>query len=290
MKAIIFGVSGQDGHYLTEICRENSVEVFGVSRSAGKWIAGDVASFEFVDQIVRDIRPDYIFHLAANSTTQHEALLENHSAIVIGAFNILDSATRHTPNARIFLCGSGLQFKNTGNPISENDIFEARDAYSVARIQSVYLARYYRLLGAKVYIGYFFNHDSPLRTERHVNQKIASAIKRIATGSREKLLIGNMKVMKEFSFARDIMQAVWLLVNQDVISEVVVGSGIAYSIEDYAKACFSRVNLNYLDHVEEEEGFSPDYKILISSPKLIMNLGWSPKFDFNGLIDIMMRT
>src|SRR5205085_129762 len=144
--------------------------------------------------------PDYIFHLAANSTTRHEAVFDNHAAISTGAINILEAAYRHSFQSRVFLSGSAAQFENDGTPIDEDTPFAALNPYAVSRIHSVYAGRYYRSLTLKVYVGYFFNHDSPLRTERHVNQKIALAARKIAAGSREKLEIGDASVKKEFNF------------------------------------------------------------------------------------------
>src|SRR5258706_5661682 len=130
-------------------------------------------------------QPKYIFHLAANSTTSHYALFDNHIAISTGTINILEAVKQVSPDTKVFLSGSGLQFVNKNIPIKETDEFEASSAYSVARIHSVYAARYYRSLGIKVYVGYFFNHESPRRTERHISKMIAEAVKRIAKGSTE---------------------------------------------------------------------------------------------------------
>jgi GDPmannose 4,6-dehydratase len=138
MKAVIFGASGQDGFYLQKLLFKNSIEVISISRSIGPWLIGDVGNYAFVESIIKDNQPDYIFHLAANSTTNHQALFENHATICNGTINILESAKIHSPHSKIFISGSGLQFVNIGKPISEVDQFEARDAYSIARIQSVY--------------------------------------------------------------------------------------------------------------------------------------------------------
>ena len=121
--------------------------------------------------------PDVIFHLAANSTTKHEALRENHETIVTGTLNILESVLCHSPETRVFIVGSGLQFKNSGLPISEDSEFDAASAYAVARIQSVYVARYFRRLGVRVYVGYLFHHESPFRHPHHVSKVIVDGVK-----------------------------------------------------------------------------------------------------------------
>src|SRR5690606_4581949 len=103
-----------------------------------------------------------------------------------------------------------LQFKNENKPIKETDPFEARDAYSVSRIQSVYAARYFKnIFDLKVYVGYFFNHDSPMRSERHIAKKISTAARRIQKGSNEKLSIGDLSVIKEWTYAGDVVEGIW---------------------------------------------------------------------------------
>src|SRR4029079_12519546 len=114
--------------------------------------------------------------------------------------------------------------------ISETDPFEASSIYAVNRIHTVYAARYYRALGVKAYVGYFFNHDIPLRSERHINKKIIEAAKRIAAGSKEKLEIADVNVKKEFGFAGDIVKGIWSLVDQDTVPEAMIGTGKAYAI------------------------------------------------------------
>ena len=214
---------------------------------------------------------------------------ENYQTIVTGTLNILEAVKTISPSTKIFIAGSGLQFKNEGRPISETNVFEARDAYSMNRIQSVYAVRYYRSLGIKTYIGYLFNHDSPLRTERHMSKKITEALKRIAAGSKEKLEIGNIHAIKEYSFAGDIVNAIWTLVNQDNVHEVVIGSGKGYSIEDWLQQCFSIVGLNWKDHVVLKKDFVSDYEKLVSDPSLLFSLGWKPETTFEQLASMMMQ-
>ena len=164
---IIFGANGQDGYYLSELYRRQGCEVLGISRT-GDWLRGDVASFELVEELVRSRKPDVIFHLAATSTTHHDALFENHKTIGTGTLNILEAVYRWHPGCKVFLTGSGLQFTNRGEPIYETDPFDASSAYSVERIHSVYSARYFRTLGVRVYVGYLFHHESPLRKPTHI--------------------------------------------------------------------------------------------------------------------------
>jgi len=287
MKAIIFGITGQDGFYLRKLLTEQKVSVIGISRNEGDF-AGDVANFEFVNNLLKTNRPDFIFHLAANSTTRHDALFENHETISTGTLNILESVNRHCPQCKVFLSGSGLQFLNTGVPINESSPFVASNAYNISRIQSVYAARYYRTLGINVYVGYFFNHESPLRSIRHVSKMIVEAVKRISRGSNEIIEIGNLSTRKEWTYAGDVVNAVWRLVNQDTVFETVIGSGKAYSIQDWIEICFGLISRNWTAFVKQKENFQSEYEILVSDPGLIKSLGWKPDVPIKKLAEIML--
>lgn len=287
MTAIIFGANGQDGFYLTGALTGKGYEVTGVSRSGG-FITADISDFEAVKHLVNTYRPHYIFHLAANSTTAHEALFDNHKAISTGTVNILEAVKQVSPVTKVFLSGSGLQFANNNVPIKETDPFDASSAYAVARIHSVYAARYYRKLGIKVYVGYLFNHESPRRTERHVSKMIAGAVKRIAEGSSEIIEIGDLNVRKEWAFAGDIVRAVICLVEQDAVFEAVISCGAGYTIKDYVQKCFEYAGKDWKQYVKEKDSFTPQYRSLVGDPSTIFSLGWKPEYDLNDLVKMML--
>ena len=288
MAAIIFGANGQDGFYLSALLQKKGIEVVPVSRS-GTSIKADVANLEEIKKIIRNYKPEYIFHLAANSTTRHDALFENHAAISTGTLNILEAVKTIHPTAKVFISGSGLQFKNEGDPIKETDPFEARDAYSVSRIHSVYAARYYRSVGIKTYAGYFFNHDSPRRTPRHISKMIANAVSNIAKGKEEMIEIGDMSVKKEWGFAGDIVEAIWTLVQQDDVFEATLGTGEAYSIKDYIENCFALIGKDWTRYVKAKGGFNAEYSQLVSNPATIFSLGWKPQTSFTELAKLMLN-
>ncbi|MDI6791961.1 MAG: GDP-mannose 4,6-dehydratase [bacterium] len=289
MPVIIFGANCQDGYYLENLYYSKSVDVISVSRS-GIGIQGDVANRGFVERLVRTYLPSAIFHLAANSTTRHEAIFENHATISTGTLNILESVKKHSPSSKVFITGSGLQFRNTGQPISENDAFEAITPYSVARIQSVYTARYFRSLGIRAYVGYLFHHESPLRKEHHVSKMIALAVQRIASGSDESIEIGDMSVQKEWAFAGDVAQGILTLVEQDDQFEATIGTGITYTIQDWLEQCFSIIKKDWRSHVRQRTGFTTEYKRLVSDPTTIHSLGWKPEITFHELAQMMVAT
>ncbi len=285
--ALIFGANGQDGFYLSELLKRNHINVKGISRS-GDWTHADISNYDEVTAIIKHDKPDYIFHLAANSTTRHEALFENHATISTGTLNILEAVKQFSPGTKVFLSGSGLQFKNKGQPIKETDPFEATSTYAISRIQSVYAARYYRSLGIRVYFGYFFNHESPMRPERHMSKKIACAVNRIAAGSDEKLEIGDISVRKEWAYAGDIVKGVFTLIQQEHVFEATIGCGLAYSIEDWLEQCFGLVKKDWRDHVTQRNDFISEYRILVADPSTMFSLGWKPEISFSSLAKMMV--
>jgi len=287
VSAIIFGANGQDGYYLSNLLKEKGMDIIGVSRKNSDETF-DVAEYLSVKEIINKYHPEYIFHLAANSTTRHDAFFENHATICNGTNNILEAVKSVSPHSKVFISGSGLQFQNNEMPINETDAFEARDAYSVCRIQSVYAARYYRSLGIKTYVGYFFNHDSPARTDRHISKFIANTARRVSKGENIQIEIGDVSVQKEWTFAGDMVNAIWTLVEQDVVSEAVLGSGKSYSIEQYLSECFSLIGKNWQEYVTIKQGFHPEYKILVSDPATIFSLGWRPKISISQLAQMMI--
>lgn len=285
-KAIIFGITGQDGFYLQERLQKSGYQVLGVSRATG----GDVAKRSCVEALVREHQPDYVFHLAARSTTRHEALFENHETISTGTLHILEAVKNFAPACRVFITGSGVQFVNKGLPLSENDPFAPLSAYAVARIHSVYAARYYRSLGIQAYVGYLFHHESPLRKPDHLCKKIADLAKRVKAGSCEQISIGDSSVRKEVGFAGDIVGGIWTLVQQDAVFEAAIGTGVAYSIQEWIELCFEKVGRDWRNHVTlRADGFVPEYPVLVSDPATIFSLGWRPMADIHALVDMMLE-
>jgi GDPmannose 4,6-dehydratase len=288
MRALVFGANGQDGYYLAQLCKTLGIECIGISRS-GNWHQGDISNYQQVEQLVRHYSPDYIFHLAANSTTRHDVLFENHQTISTGTLNVLEAVYQHSPKTKVFIAGSGLQFENKGEPISEKTPFAATSPYAVARIQSVYAARYYRSLGISTYVGYLFHHESPQRKDNHISKKIILATKRIASGSEEIIELGDITVEKEWAFAGDIVEGILKLVRQDQIFEAVIGTGVAYSIQNWLEECFALIDKNWSDHVHLKTDFTPDFNRLVSDPSVIKTLDWEPTMSLHELACMMFQ-
>lgn len=138
----------------------------------------------------------------------------------------------------------------------------------------MYLARYFRSIGIQTYVGYLFHHESPLRNERHVCQRIATAAHRIAKGSKEIIELGDISVRKEWTYAGDIAEGIMTLIEQDEVFEVVIGSGQSYSIENWLDECFKLVNKDWRHYVVCRENFKSDYPIMVSNPVTINSIGW----------------
>ena len=285
--ALIFGASGQDGGYLEQLLCQKGLKVVSTSRRDLQNRC-DVGDFSQVQTIVQHYRPDYLFHLAANSSSRHEATFENQRSIVDGSLNVLEAVKLHSPQARVFLSGSALQFFNSGEPIDEFSQFEASSSYSAQRIASVYMARYFRdKHGLRTYIGYFFHHDSPRRGPHHVAQKIAQAAIRIASGEKILLELDNIGVRKEWTFAGDAMEAVWLLVNQENHFEAVIGSGKLHSVREWGELCFQMCGLNWEEHLAQSRKFKSESPSFVSNPARLFSMGWRTKTSFHDLARLM---
>jgi GDPmannose 4,6-dehydratase len=291
LTAIIFGISGQDGYYLCELLKKKNINVIGVSRNNKNYLQGDVSDYSFVKKMISAEQPDYIFHLAAISSTKHDCLFENHATISTGTLNILEIVRVYSSHTKVFISGSAMQFENNGLPINEKTPFDPNSAYSCSRIDSVYTSRYFRnKFNIKVYVGYFFNHDSPLRAINHINQEIIDTAFKIKNGIKDKIIIGNPEIEKEFNFAGDIVKAIWYLIQQDEIFEAVIGSGKVYSIYDWAKYVFSKFDLELNKFLVIDNKFKTEYNKLQSDPRLIKSIGWKPTIDFYELANLMINS
>ena len=285
--AIIFGASGQDGYFLNKLLEGKSINVIKVSRNRNI-IKGDISHENMVFSIVERIKPDYIFHFAATSSVQHKHLFDNHKSISTGTLNILEACLKFSIKTKIFLTGSAEQFLNESKPINEKTNFYPNNHYSVERIYSCHLARYYRNhFSMKIYIGYLFHHDSEYSKQNHLNGRIVDFVKKIEIKKPTKLLIGDFRIEKEFNYAKDIIDAIWLLINQNYIFETVIGSGKPYPISDWLELAFTKRKLDWKEWIELDPEYQKPYDKLFSDPSLIKSLGWEPKIDKDGLLNLM---
>lgn len=288
--AIIFGANGQDGYYLRQLLEASKIRVRSVSRSEGSWTRGDVGDRELVRSLIQSDMPDMIFHLAANSSVSHELLWEHQHTILKGTLNILECVYEFSPRSAVFITGSGLQFENKGEPIKATDPFFAGDCYSMARIQSVYAARYYREKGMTVKTGYLFHHDSPFRKARHLNRMIVDAAQAVKKGKKTELEIGDITVEKEFGYAGDIAKGIFQLMQQNELQEACIGTGKAWPVEKWLDTCFSLAGANWKDHVNIGTDFIPSFKRLVADPSDMEKIGWKAEVDIETLANLMMKS
>jgi GDPmannose 4,6-dehydratase len=285
-RALIFGAKGQDGAYLRRLLEMDGYQVIALSRSE-HGSDGDISLRASVERQIHNYRPEQIYHLAANSTTRHEAAFDNHAAICTGTLNLLEAVRVLSPDSKVFLCGSSIQFENRGEPIHESCAFIFDNYYAVARTHAVHTARYYRSLGVGAYVGYLFHHDSPERRERHLSQKIVRAAARIYKGSQERLVLGSLGTVKEWGYAGDIMAGAKHLLSQDEVYEAVIGTGEGYAVRDWVSQCFQFFDLDWQEHVDLIPGFTPEYKYMVSDPSTMRLLGWRHQTAFRALSKLM---
>lgn len=278
--AIITGSNGQDGYYLQELLKRQNVDAILVPRASGI----DLANSATVDDLIASTRPDFIFHLAANSTVNHAAAQQNHEVIADGSFNLLESVLRWASECRVFLAGSAYQFKNEGEPIKETDAEDTTSVYCAARVYGRMLANAYRSMGVSVHYGILFHHDSPRRGAQHLSQKIAAAAR-----NKQNIEIGDLRVVKEWTHAADTVEAMWTLVNQSRIWEANIGTGIGHSIEDFVEACFAAAGLDYRHYVTTTPGYSAPYRRLTCDPSRIYRTGWKPRHGLEYLAEQMVN-
>lgn len=284
--ALIFGASGQDGPYVAAACRARGLEVVAVSRRGP--VVGDVGSQECVETLVQAHRPSLLFQLAADSALDHDLLGGHRRTIVDGTLFALEAVERFAPACRVFVPGSGLQFRNSGAPLGADAPFAATSAYAWARIAAVEAARYYRGRGVRVQVGYLFHHESPRRSPRHLSQTIVQGAARIAAGQRESLAIGDLEVEREWTFAGDVVEGMLVLLDHDHVPEAVIASGEALPVRAFVAEVFRRHGLDWREHVRPRPGYRAPFRRLVGDPAPLRSLGWAPRVGLGALVAQMV--
>ncbi len=310
-KALIVGVTGQDGAYLAQLLLAKGYEVHGSSRDAEATslerlvkldIAADVqmhsvppADFRSVVQVIERVQPDEIYNFAGQSSVafSFDQPVETIESIVNGTLNILE-AIRHSSLAiRFYNAGSSECFGDTGEmPADERTVFRPRSPYGIAKAASISLTANYReAYGLFAFSGLLFNHESPLRHERFVTRKITAAAARIAAGSRERLKLGNLSIRRDWGWAPDYVDAMWRMMQQPKPDDYVVATGQANRLEDFVDAAFADAGLDWRDHVDQDPALHRPTDISCSvgnAQKAKRELGWMPQVDFRGIVSRMM--
>lgn len=295
--ALICGVSGQDGAYLARLLLEKGYVVFGTSRDAQgssfaklqllgikdrvKYLSMIPEDFRSVLVALRKSNPDEIYYLAGQSSVglSFEQPAETIQSFTMGTLNLLEGIRMLEKNTRFYNAGSSECFGDTqGKPANELTPFNPMSPYAIAKGSATWLVRNYRdAYGLFACTGILFNHESLLRPERFVTQKIIQAVKRIANGSSEKLILGRLDVSRDWGWAPEYVEAMWLMLKQDWPSDFVIATGESISLEEFVQAAFDQANLDWMQHVVQDKSlFRPnDLQISSADPTNAENiLGW----------------
>lgn len=295
--ALICGVSGQDGGYLAKLLISKGYVVWGTSRDAQgtafinlkklgihgqvKLLSMVPEDFRSVFTAVKQSAPDEIYFLAGQSSVglSFEQPAETIQSVVIGTLNMLEACRMTELEIRLYHAGSSECFGDTqGQPANEQTPFHPRSPYAVAKASAFWLVDNYReAYSLFACTGILFNHESPLRQSRFVTQKIISTAKRIASGSGETLRLGRIDIARDWGWAPEYVEAMWLMLQQDTPDDFVIATGQTYSLEDFVRLSFSAFDLDWRMHVKQSDEFLRPTDLLVSSAdpsKAKDALGW----------------
>jgi GDPmannose 4,6-dehydratase len=306
--ALITGITGQDGSYLAELLLAKGYEVHGIIRRSSTFGTqriehifdrlhlhyGDVTDGGAMARIVAEIEPDELYNLAAQSHVRVSFDQPHYTAeaVALGALNVLEAA-RAVPCCRVYQASSSEMYGQVvETPQRETTPFRPRSPYGVAKVYAHWITVNYReSYGMHASCGILFNHESPRRGETFVTRKITRAAARIARGEQDKLYLGNLDARRDWGYAADYVEAMWLMLQEDDPDDYVIATGETHSVREFCERAFAHVGLDYRDHVEIDERYyrPAEVDLLLGDPsKARRQLGWVPKVTFEGLVAGMM--
>jgi GDPmannose 4,6-dehydratase len=298
MKALITGITGQDGWYLTEFLQSKNYEVFGIARRSthrGEMphcdiFTADVTDASAIAKVVTDLRPDEIYNLAAQSHVGDSFKCPGHTWDVNarGALNVLEAA--RNVGAAFYQASTSELFGISPSPQDERTAMLPRSPYAVSKLSAYWATINYReAYGMRTANGILFNHESPRRGKDFVTQKVCRHAAYVANGGKKKLGLGNLDARRDWGHAQDYVRAMWLALRNG--GEYVVATGESHSVQDLCKLAYHCVGLNWEDWVEVDHSFIRPAEVpdLRGNPKKIENLGWERCYDFQGLIFEMVK-
>jgi GDPmannose 4,6-dehydratase len=309
--ALITGITGQDGSYLAELLLEKGYRVVGLKRRTSnihtpnidhlfKHPNFEVRYFSLEDassiyRLLDEYQPDEIYNLAAQSHVRvsFETPEETVSGIVLGTTRLLEAARLIVPNVKFYQASSSEMFgANTEVPQSETTRFEPASPYACAKLFGHNMMRHYRERGMFACSGILFNHESPRRGENFVTRKISRAAARIKMGLQTELKLGNLDAKRDWGFAGDYVEAMWLMLQHDTPDDYVIATGETYSVKEYLEKTFEIARLDVDKYVSiDERLFRPEeVPLLLGDPtKAKAVLGWEPKVKFDQLVRMMFE-
>lgn len=321
-KALITGVTGQDGSYLAEFLLCKDYEVHGIIRKSSSFNTGriegiyqdphqeevrfslhygDLCDGTVLRRVLERVRPDEVYNLGAQSHVKvsFEEPEYTVDVVAMGTLRLLeairDFRERTGQDVRLYQAGSSEMYgKVAETPQSESTPFHPRSPYAAAKVyahwQTVNYREAYNLFACN---GILFNHESPRRGETFVTRKITRAATRIKLGLQEKLYLGNLEARRDWGFAGDYIEAMWLMLQQDEPDDYVIATGKNYSVKEFLSEVFSRLDMDWEEHVKTDARYFRPAEVdeLLGNPeKAFKKLGWKPKVDFNGLIEMMIES
>ena len=308
MKSVLIcGVSGQDGAYLSKFLIEKGYKVFGASRDAETSsfsklkklgifdevhkVSVNINDFRSVLQSIQHIKPIEIYNLAGQSSVglSFEQPVEALESISVGTLNLLEAIRFSGLPIKFYNAGSSECFGDTGtNLADENTPFKPRSPYAVAKASAFWqVANYREAYNIKACTGILFNHESPLRQERYVTQKIVLAACRIAKGSKEVLSLGNIEIARDWGWAPEYVEAMWMMMQNEIPDDYVIASGRTVTLSYFVEKVFCYLGLNWKDHVKIDNSLlrPTDIKANYANPsKALKNLGWKAKLTIEDII------
>jgi len=312
-RALITGVTGQDGAYLSQLLLEKGYEVFGMARrtSTGgfqdarlRWLGvvdrvtivdGDLHDVSSMLRLLKDIEPDEVYNLAAQSfvgTSWHQPILTG-QVTALGVTNILEAVRLARPHARFYQASSSEMFGKIQHAHqSEATPFYPRSPYAVAKLYGHWITVNYReSFGLHASSGILFNHESPLRGIEFVTRKVTDGVARIKLGLADKLSLGNIDAKRDWGHARDYVRAMWLMLQQDEADDYVVATGRTTTVRDMCRVAFDHVGLAMDEHLHIDPAlFRPaEVEVLLGDPaKATAKLGWRSEISLEQMISEMV--
>ena len=312
MRSLICGISGQDGAYLAQLLLKKGYAVTGTSRNAATAASGNLSRLGILNQVqlmsmptheprgvldvLRKTEADEIYNLSGQSSVgmSFEQPAETLDSIIGGNLNILEAIRALGQPTRFYNAGSGECFGETPPAgASEQDPFRPQSPYAVAKAAAFWLVANYRdAYGIHASTGILFNHESPLRPARFVTRKIIASACRISLGSGEKLTLGNMGIRRDWGWAPEYVEAMWLMLQQNTPADYVIATGSSNSLEDFVSTAFAAVNLDWREHTEISQSLlrPTDVGEAKGNPARIADrLGWKAQNDMKSVITLMIR-
>jgi GDPmannose 4,6-dehydratase len=312
VRALICGISGQDGAYLARLLLDKGYEVFGTSRDAQIGGFGNLVRLGVLDRVrlesmaandfrsvlnvLRSTDPQEIYNLAGQSSVglSFEQPVETLESIAVGTINLLEAIRFLDRPIRFYSAGSGECFGDTeGRAASEQTPFRPRSPYAVAKSTAHWLVANYRAAyGLHASTGILFNHESPLRPERFVTKKIVAAAVRIAGGARKRLTLGNIHIKRDWGWAPEYVDAMWRMLQQSTGSDFVIATGESHTLEEFAETAFGQVGLDWREHTDLSEVLRRPSDLaegLGDASRAHEVLGWSPTFRMSDVVKAMVE-